>query len=57
VADVRGFKNAKEQEGLKFGVVHEVKEGDGHREKQGKAGGKAGKSGEKQDGEKQDRRK
>jgi len=24
VVDVRGFKNAKEREGLKFGVVHEV---------------------------------
>jgi len=26
VADVRGFKNAKEKEGLKFGVVHAVTE-------------------------------
>src|SRR5579863_3436411 len=26
VADVRGFKNAKEKQGLKFGVVHAVTE-------------------------------
>ena len=30
VADVRGFKSAKEKDGLIFGVVHEVDEGDGH---------------------------
>jgi|SRR5581483_3202302 len=30
VADVRAFKAAKELEGLKFGVVHEVNEGNGH---------------------------
>lgn len=30
VADVRAFKSAKEKEGLKFGVVHVVREGNGH---------------------------
>jgi predicted enzyme related to lactoylglutathione lyase len=29
VADVREFKRAKEKEGLKCGVVHRVREGDG----------------------------
>ena len=30
VADVRAFKSAKEKQGLKFGVVHVVREGPGH---------------------------